>query len=436
MSEDILMLVRYDVISLMKVHSKRSNKDESILDRKTLHSIRRKTIGISEMGVSNIIEELVENNKSNSKDILLSNRVRQESLFFLLVESSIAFRKVIWQLTDRLRDFIQEDSIDTESSPKTIQNKAYGSLPLDIIFSYIHWYDSLLEGFFSKDIGRESQERHIDTLYKFNNDIEKFEHRANVKYVMSEVSTETGAMLSNMKSDITSFINQSLVSVSEKITENTMDATLKISEFKELITEFKDVRRKQSEYLQDINLIHEYCETRKKNIDSVFVAANREGMAKSFLTMAEGLRKPMIAWASVFVIALVAITFSGFYIENEFSQIKNLNELWVAGVFKIMIITPLIWLAWFSGRQYNHTSKLRQDYSYKSAVAMAYQGYKEEATESGTDMHGKLLWNIVEHFSDNPVRLYEKQDSSSPLEEIIKKLPQEKLSEIIKSIKG
>ncbi|WP_368178342.1 hypothetical protein [Aeromonas sp. R7-1] len=435
MSEDILMLVRYDVISLLRLHSKRSNKDDTTIDRRILHSIRQKTLSIVDFGVENIIELLVDSNRSSSRNVLSSGRVRQESIFFLLVESSASFRKILGQLTERIKDLIHENTIETEVPQKTIQNRLVG-LPLDIIYSYIHWYDSLLDVFLSKEIGSDALERHIAMLYKFNDDIKNSEHRANVNYVMTEVSTETSDLLAKMKSDITSFINQTLVSVSEKLSENSTEASLKISEFKELITEFKDVRRKQSEYLKDIHLVHEYCETRKKNIDSVFVAANREGMAKSFLTMAEGLKKPMVAWASVFVFSLVAITFSGFFIEKEFSQVKDLNELWVAIIFKLMIVTPLVWLAWFSGRQYSHTSKLRQDYSYKCAVAMAYQGYKEETTDSGTDMHGKLLVNIVEHFSDNPVRLYDKQDSSSPLEEILKKIPQEKLSEIIKSIKG
>ncbi|WP_421233997.1 hypothetical protein [Aeromonas jandaei] len=100
------------------------------------------------------------------------------------------------------------------------------------------------------------------------------------------------------------------------------------------------------------------------------------------------------------------------------------------------MITPFLWLAWFSGRQYSHSNKLRQDYIYKSAIAMAYQGYKEESTEMGGDMHNKLLENIVEHFSDNPVRLYEKCDSSSPLEELIKKLSPEGVAEIIKALKS
>ncbi|MGL5071155.1 MAG: hypothetical protein ACRC61_07810, partial [Aeromonas salmonicida] len=93
------------------------------------------------------------------------------------------------------------------------------------------------------------------------------------------------------------------------------------------------------------------------------------------------------------------------------------------------------WMAWFSGRQFGHASKLRQDYAYKSAVAMAYQGYKEEANGVGSDMHGRLLENIVLHFAENPVRLYDKCESSSPLEEIINKIPKEKLSDIIKALR-
>ena len=67
---------------------------------------------------------------------------------------------------------------------------------------------------------------------------------------------------------------------------------------------------------------------------------------------------------------------------------------------------------------------------------MAYQGYKEESTEVGSDMHNKLLENIVVHFSDNPVRLYEKSESTSPLEDLFKKLSPEGVAELIKALKA
>ncbi|MGX5834056.1 hypothetical protein ACWIJ6_07860 [Aeromonas piscicola] len=156
---------------------------------------------------------------------------------------------------------------------------------------------------------------------------------------------------------------------------------------------------------------------------------NRKAMAGTFEKISRELILPLCLWSFGLVISLVAIFSIGIHF-----YLYGTAELTVTQMLsRAFLITPMVWLAWFSGRQYNHTSKLRQDYRYKSAVAMAYHGYKAETGEENDKMHTHLLQNIVAHFSDNPVRLYDKVESSMPVEEFLKKISPEHVVDIWKT---
>ncbi len=111
------------------------------------------------------------------------------------------------------------------------------------------------------------------------------------------------------------------------------------------------------------------------------------------------------------------------------SEVKSTAEV----ISRLAITLPFIWGAWFSAKQYNHISQLREDYAYKVAVAMTYHGYKNEAQEINSTMNEKLLESIVAQFSENPVRLYRNDNVASVFEAVIKN---NKMSEVITAIKG
>ncbi len=45
------------------------------------------------------------------------------------------------------------------------------------------------------------------------------------------------------------------------------------------------------------------------------------------------------------------------------------------------LLGPFIWLGWFSAVQYGYVSRVREDYAFKFAASMAFEGYKKEARE-------------------------------------------------------
>lgn len=153
--------------------------------------------------------------------------------------------------------------------------------------------------------------------------------------------------------------------------------------------------------------------------------ASKEGMAKAFQDRSNELEKPMKDWMKIFFSCLILlVVFSIFMIFFSIFQ----DAQWTSLLSKIALAFPLVWGAWFSAKQYNHISQLREDYSYKVAVAMTYHGYKDEASDINKEMSEKLLESIIGQFSENPVRLYQNQNNASVVEALIKN---DKMSDLL-----
>ncbi|WP_421242304.1 hypothetical protein [Aeromonas enteropelogenes] len=168
-----------------------------------------------------------------------------------------------------------------------------------------------------------------------------------------------------------------------------------------------------------------------KRASGILKLASQEGMASAFQKRSDTLKWLMLIWGSVFIFSLATLGYVSHDIISVVLAAKD--ESWFTMLAKLTTSLPFIWGAWFSAKQYNNVNRLREDYAYKVAVAMAYHGYKDEATEINSEMSGKLLENIIVNFAQNPVRLYGNDNSASMLESLLK---DNKISEIITAIKG
>lgn len=79
----------------------------------------------------------------------------------------------------------------------------------------------------------------------------------------------------------------------------------------------------------------------------------------------------------------------------------------------------MIWLAWFSSRQYSVISRIREEYAFKYATALAYEGYKEASSNVDERLEFKLLKLAIANMGDNPTKVYNYKNASSPFDSII-----------------
>lgn len=241
-------------------------------------------------------------------------------------------------------------------------------------------------------------------------------------------------------------LKQELNEISNQYSEGRAILMESVDEYKRAIDSLmKDTVSKLDEYRGDIERINSDSNSKNEQVKGLLVSvesclamaksalekSNQVGMAAAFQKRYKSLMTSMIVWFITFIVSLGGLLYVGFmFIDFAFSsELKTVVEL----ISKAAISFPLIWGAWFSAKQYSHISQLREDYAYKVAVAMTYHGYKNEAAEVNDEMSGKLLSNIIAHFSENPVRLYQNNNSASVIEAMLKN---DKLSDIINSAKN
>ncbi|ELH0900455.1 hypothetical protein Q9891_002986, partial [Vibrio cholerae] len=82
-------------------------------------------------------------------------------------------------------------------------------------------------------------------------------------------------------------------------------------------------------------------------------------------------------------------------------------------------IAPFIWIAWSNSQRNNYLVRIQEDYAFKYASAMAFEGYRKQAQETDESLERLLLKLSIDNMGMNPIRLFDKPVKSSPLNEII-----------------
>lgn len=148
--------------------------------------------------------------------------------------------------------------------------------------------------------------------------------------------------------------------------------------------------------------------------------ANRAGMAASFNARKDELGLQQIAWQLVFIGAIPVIVLSVWKL--ILPTITADTTQWTKLIAELGVVSPLIWLGWFAAKQYGYTSKIREDYAFKSAAAMAYEGHKKAAREVNKELERILLEFSLFNMSQNPIRLYEGDMHGTPIHEVMDQL--------------
>lgn len=182
---------------------------------------------------------------------------------------------------------------------------------------------------------------------------------------------------------------------------------------------------------KQVELFKEFEEYRKK-IDDLLADANRTGMAASFTNRSKALILPMLLWLLAFAASIYGLIYMGTTYIVPLLAAGNWEQL----LPRMALTAPVIWLGWFSAKQYGYTSRLRQDYAYKEASAKAFEGYKREASNVDPAMLKSLMETAIKNFGDNPIRIYNGHENhASPLHELFERsLKDEKLFDLFKAI--
>lgn len=193
-------------------------------------------------------------------------------------------------------------------------------------------------------------------------------------------------------------------------------------EIVKLNKDYKTLHEQLEKQAADSQIIVNTSLEQQGEIKKTIEDASRLGMAGSFRMRKSELVVPMIIWAVCFAVGILAfaiVTVSRILplLENLYSPDKIFN--WKEFIARLSVLTPIIWFTWYSGKQYGFVTRLWEDYAFKYASAMAFEGYKREAKNISDEMLKLLMEVSIINFSSNPLRVYDtKTNYASPLHEL------------------
>ena len=164
---------------------------------------------------------------------------------------------------------------------------------------------------------------------------------------------------------------------------------------------------------------------------------NRQALAGAFDAQAQKVNTERVIWVGLFLTAIIWLLGVGWYLTKDIDPkaIFDYHNLFRALPF----VAPAIWLGWLSARQAGLLARIHQDYAYKAATAVAFEGYKKEAATDEA-LSRQLLETTIRNFGENPIRIYSKSDDHVlPIEQLIATVKDDstwsRIADLLKALK-
>jgi hypothetical protein len=179
----------------------------------------------------------------------------------------------------------------------------------------------------------------------------------------------------------------------------------------EAIGHVKVITEKDIEFEVKRDAVLLQCDQIMAKATDSLAAAARRGLAVSFERQAAEYDGPREGWLFAFLMSLMSITlFSCLYILPQIEGKTGVDRLYYF-LTDIPLTLPFIWLAWFSALRFSQLGRLKEDYKFKVATALALDGYREQAEGLSKELEEKLLDLAIVNFGENPLRLMTKDSA-------------------------
>ena len=290
------------------------------------------------------------------------------------------------------------------SAPSTVPNIASH---LNAILSQFqaHYYEPTKEEFQKLSSENMRLQLGVSELLKTTTTLEKRKNELNDALKLASKLSDDSKNLLDSANKSKSIIEADAI-LSGTLRENVESNQAEVKDYVDLIHKTADAvpkfEKERDEILKQCNDLLAEGQIR---LD----AASKIGMAVSFSDQAREYVWPRRGWLVVFIFSLAAIVGVGLcFIFAEISDLEGLDRLYHF-ITDLPLSLPFIWLAWFSALRFSQLGRIREDYAFKVATALALDGYRKQAAEVKPELAEKLLDLAITNFGENPLRLLTKE---------------------------
>lgn len=259
-----------------------------------------------------------------------------------------------------------------------------------------------------------------ETVQTIEKELQRFkeEYAASDNYV-TQVVNEVTKHQNDIESsrDIVDIAQKDIINTKSKILRNKAAYSKQVERSERL---FESVEKQEAivqVQSEAVDAISSKLIEQQESIQRVIDDANRASMAGSFLKRKNELDEPVRRSGNIMNGALIVAAFISFLL-FYFSGLFEGKFDYVAFLTKVPIIAPFIWIAWSNGQRNSYLVRIREDYAFKYASAMAFEGYKKQVQEVDESLQRRLLELAIENMGSNPIRIFDKALKVSPVQEL------------------
>jgi hypothetical protein len=142
--------------------------------------------------------------------------------------------------------------------------------------------------------------------------------------------------------------------------------------------------------------------------------ASRTGLAGSFKARKDELSKSLLIWGSLTIVSISVLILLSY---NTLIGIEAKAIDMTHIVARFPVFAACVWLGWFCAKQYGFTSRVMEDYAYKYASSMAFEGYNAKSNDIDEKLQHELLSMTISNISMSPLHIFEsKNNHAHPVE--------------------
>ena len=188
--------------------------------------------------------------------------------------------------------------------------------------------------------------------------------------------------------------------------------------------EIIEMRAISSTHHKDIIEYSQQAEELKKQCDTAFRSVTATGLAGAFDQRAKGLLRKQSYW----VLGLIGALASGVWLGvTRFDNIQAVLQIQNPNTFAFVTymlsaflsLGASIWFAWIATKQIGQNFRLAEDYSFKAAIATAYESYKREAVDINPMLQERLFAATMDRLEEAPLRFVSAEQPATPIQELL-----------------
>jgi len=229
---------------------------------------------------------------------------------------------------------------------------------------------------------------------------------------------------------------ENIESFEENLSSNSKESESLLSRINEIKDRIEIQQSEINSQSEKQKGIIENNEKHQREIKDTLEGASKKGLAGSFFTRKKELSRALFFWGLGVFLSIGALAVASFILVGPI--IKNPDSFNTVAYFtRFPILGALVWLGWFCAKQYGFTTRIREEYAFKYAISMAFEGYKKEAIDVNAELLEELLKLTLDSISVSPAQCFDtKNNHATPINEISEGVLKEIrpfLSEIAKS---